>query len=965
MRRPKFYDGQLINAAGSLQILESDVVTAILNRTMDIQTAKGIISGLTVTSPGANTVRIQPGIAYDSNGERIALLVQTDVSCAGQPNNTYVMLNYVASNGTAVAHPVTGVSNNTRRTMSVAVVYGAAIVNPYVAVAKILSIVAGVVTLDNTFVPATWGGRIAPGSIADDRLLASGGVLTHVNSFGDALVTDVNPHGQTPENIGFTDDLTPRIHQQLDHENTVERSGLVASLSVISVNPDASLYYYAIASGAAGNDIRIKHVRAGLSTALSISVSSNDVTVNLATDATGTVISVADDVVAAIVASAAASDLIRVVAGGRGTGVVGTLAFTSLRGGLDLILDPVYGRIRVVPGGPDSLSVGQPEYADAMLIDGVRLTNNLSPSSLTFENAGETTELYEIWAQSDGSVDRTLRAQYAIEQTITGVQIFDIGLTHQVGQFILTFRSGAVPALRWADGPEVVLDLPAEGFRGDRSYYLRSSDDEQITVWVTFAALPTTDQVDSIKVFETDISSTKLHLASANWSGRTGRLGYGQYGGSGFAHDKRNFGSSDYSDFMIPLKTQIARLHYELRKPGWSEGGSTKIGAGLNLTVATGVAWVFGERRQTRTTELTFPASKTLIVYCDASGQIIFRETDPAALGEISTAARVCTVKTGPVDIEHVWDERTILPNLEHLWRLGTSLQYSNVAQQIPRLVVPQGNYGQDTGHFGRTLLLESDAPSGLYKTRFYLTSGFSPRKSTGLEIVTNARWMPQYVGVTNVWVPDNPQYDAARYVFDTVGFKFEFKRRSNFGFLNPYWYDSSTDGPNVWDNKTWEFLPRTSALYCHTTPGLNVKGEAIGIENPGQKDPLTNVLLGKGLCKAWSVIDILAGAVVGALTPIAGFNVTSVAMTTSTTIRLTLASGFTSFIAVVLGVEIDRIDGIALATSYDATTGVSEVLRANISRSGGNVVVDISTTSNLTVSPTTINVFVFGAQAA
>lgn len=75
-----------------------------------------------------------------------------------------------------------------------------------------------------------------------------------------------------------------------------------------------------------GKIARVWHQQAGLNTPLSVSVSGNDITVALATDAYGRVVSTAASVVAAVTADPYASLLVTVTATGAGTGYVGDTA---------------------------------------------------------------------------------------------------------------------------------------------------------------------------------------------------------------------------------------------------------------------------------------------------------------------------------------------------------------------------------------------------------------------------------------------------------------------------------------------------------------------------------------------------------------------------------------------------------------------------------------------------------------
>lgn len=97
------------------------------------------------------------------------------------------------------------------------------------------------------------------------------------------------------------------------------------------------LTYTAKTKGTIGNSITVAYVVAGNNTALSVSVSSSAITVNVATDGGGAATSTAAQVAAAIAASVPAAALVTVAnaTGNDGTGVVAALTATALANGKD------------------------------------------------------------------------------------------------------------------------------------------------------------------------------------------------------------------------------------------------------------------------------------------------------------------------------------------------------------------------------------------------------------------------------------------------------------------------------------------------------------------------------------------------------------------------------------------------------------------------------------------------------
>lgn len=87
--------------------------------------------------------------------------------------------------------------------------------------------------------------------------------------------------------------------------------------------PNANLTYTAKVLGPAGNDIRVRYNIGGASQSLSVSVTGNDISVNLATNASSVPTSTAAQIKAAVEASAPATALVTVTypTGHDGTGI--------------------------------------------------------------------------------------------------------------------------------------------------------------------------------------------------------------------------------------------------------------------------------------------------------------------------------------------------------------------------------------------------------------------------------------------------------------------------------------------------------------------------------------------------------------------------------------------------------------------------------------------------------------------
>lgn len=110
-----------------------------------------------------------------------------------------------------------------------------------------------------------------------------------------------------------------------------------ASLTTALTGTNNDLTFTSINRGTASNAVRLRYVVAGASTALSVAVSGNDITVNVATDSGSAATSTAAQVLAAVNGHAGASALVSAAnaTGNDGSGVVAALAYTPLAGGTD------------------------------------------------------------------------------------------------------------------------------------------------------------------------------------------------------------------------------------------------------------------------------------------------------------------------------------------------------------------------------------------------------------------------------------------------------------------------------------------------------------------------------------------------------------------------------------------------------------------------------------------------------
>ena len=110
--------------------------------------------------------------------------------------------------------------------------------------------------------------------------------------------------------------------------------GVAASATITGQNTNGTLTYTAAAIGTGGNNITITHLDPGEpSTAINVAVSDRHITVTLATDADGEILSTANEVASAIDALSAANGLVSVAVNGNGEGTPSTANNVRLSGG--------------------------------------------------------------------------------------------------------------------------------------------------------------------------------------------------------------------------------------------------------------------------------------------------------------------------------------------------------------------------------------------------------------------------------------------------------------------------------------------------------------------------------------------------------------------------------------------------------------------------------------------------------
>lgn len=273
MQKSLYFNGQDV-LMEDVNNTESTKSAELARRLLDTARSFGVVlndptgndTTLKPTSSGSNLITVSPGSAYDGNGDYINYPgPSTDpvltIAFANIDVGNYIVLRYLASQNTAVNHPVTGASNNTRQvdsatnrnadgTYTGTFYQGWTLLNvssPLATDVRLCQIIAvdgvGGATLnvtpgystDSTSARFIYSARVAangPGLLPGDPLAA---MIAHINNFG-AIGHSVphNAHGLTPADIGVAAlDIT--AHQRDLHGTGIARDDADNPLSITVV----------------------------------------------------------------------------------------------------------------------------------------------------------------------------------------------------------------------------------------------------------------------------------------------------------------------------------------------------------------------------------------------------------------------------------------------------------------------------------------------------------------------------------------------------------------------------------------------------------------------------------------------------------------------------------------------------------------------------------------------------------
>jgi len=120
------------------------------------------------------------------------------------------------------------------------------------------------------------------------------------------------------------------------HCRVIDSASVAAKANRSMGSGDSQLLVTSKIAGSIGNQYSVRILVSGLNTALTVTFTGNVLTINSATDGTGTATSTVNDVIAAIYALATAAAVFEVTHGaGDGTGLIGAASVGALSGGVD------------------------------------------------------------------------------------------------------------------------------------------------------------------------------------------------------------------------------------------------------------------------------------------------------------------------------------------------------------------------------------------------------------------------------------------------------------------------------------------------------------------------------------------------------------------------------------------------------------------------------------------------------
>lgn len=251
---------------------------------------------------------------------------------------------------------------------------------------------------------------------------------------------------------------------------------------------------------------------------------------------------------------------------------------------------PAYDRLLLADFGVDDVVVVQGEN-----------TTSLDSTIMEFQvGVGSYPQLYQIYFTKDGEGKKSVRAGLTAAQTIPGVWLVDVSDNHGTGNNDLDW-DGTTDKLWWNGNTSgaYTVDASYDGF-----VKLYGPDGVNwVLVYIDASVLlaETGVQSDTWTISAGIDEDLYYLIGNVNFSGSglpyQYLLGYGNWGTTGDAYDKRLFGTLEYDNIRDDFKEEEFELtRFETVKDAVVSGLELYLPASASLSYSAGVAYVGGRR---------------------------------------------------------------------------------------------------------------------------------------------------------------------------------------------------------------------------------------------------------------------------------------------------------------------------------------------------------------------------------
>lgn len=322
-----------------------------------------------------------------------------------------------------------------------------------------------------------------------------------------------------------------------------------AQVTIAGADSNGGVTYKAVAYGTSGNSIQVRHVVAGNSTPLTISVTGSQITVNVATDSGGLATSTATAIATAVGLYGPASALVTAAATGTGASITAAAGYTNLVGGVDggsasslksqIDSAAISGLTSTVYTGPDGL-----DHLRLSADISVEVTSGSANGILGFSNGAKTSRnaLFQVFNRpivdgSSGGITTTDPSKVVVK--VNGLQVIPTAVDGKNGTVLLPSAPtpGAVVTISyyantWQDTfdylPDtLVTNVIRAGISPGRNDYIQGQDfvvsnpspDVSIIHWGTSYSVSSTTRTPGAEPFDdSQITPTlvddKLYLSA-------------------------------------------------------------------------------------------------------------------------------------------------------------------------------------------------------------------------------------------------------------------------------------------------------------------------------------------------------------------------------------------------------------------------------------------------------------------